>query len=524
MAVCGYCRSTLVREGEALRRIGHSAELFDDHTPLQLGSAGRYQGTGFALVGRLQMRHAQGTWNEWHALFDNGRSGWLSEDNGAYVFSFEGTPSDDLPNPADLTPGRSVAAGRRLWSVASVTAVRVHAAEGELPALPQMDRGWTVADLRNTDGEVATLEAGARTAPPTPTGSPGQLPPLDRVTWTIGRSVRLDELALTGLKAESAAQLQGRSIGCPSCGAALAPRLDRTQSLVCGQCKAVVDVSQGLGADLAWYRQDNGLEPLLPLGRVGKIRIGHAARDSELSWQVVGYAQWCETVADAEDEAEFWREYLLYHRTAGFAFLVDANDGWSWSRPLTGVPAGRGERVSYQGETYRKLYSYTARITYVLGEFYWPLKRDQRTDNVDYAGEGAARSKRLYREQTGDEVVWSEGGVLEGAAVARAFKIDAAQARAFARDAQPLGTVASSFGEWALNATRQLLTTSGIVILLFVILFLVSRCDDADDCEPVRQAFGAASNEYQQCLRDERRGGSGRGGSWGGWSSGGGHK
>ena len=29
-AVCSFCRSTLVREGEALRRIGQSAELFDD--------------------------------------------------------------------------------------------------------------------------------------------------------------------------------------------------------------------------------------------------------------------------------------------------------------------------------------------------------------------------------------------------------------------------------------------------------------------------------------------------------------
>ncbi|TAK77063.1 MAG: DUF4178 domain-containing protein, partial [Aquabacterium sp.] len=64
MAVCGFCRSTLVREGEALRRIGQSAELFDDHTPLQLGAAGSWQGAGFVLVGRLQLRYAQGTWNE----------------------------------------------------------------------------------------------------------------------------------------------------------------------------------------------------------------------------------------------------------------------------------------------------------------------------------------------------------------------------------------------------------------------------------------------------------------------------
>ena len=40
-AVCGYCQSTVVRQGEVLSRIGKMAELFDDHSPLQIGAAGR---------------------------------------------------------------------------------------------------------------------------------------------------------------------------------------------------------------------------------------------------------------------------------------------------------------------------------------------------------------------------------------------------------------------------------------------------------------------------------------------------
>jgi hypothetical protein len=59
-AICGFCRSTLVRDGEALRRIGSSAELFDDHSPLQLGVSGRYQGSAFTLVGRLQYGYTLG--------------------------------------------------------------------------------------------------------------------------------------------------------------------------------------------------------------------------------------------------------------------------------------------------------------------------------------------------------------------------------------------------------------------------------------------------------------------------------
>jgi hypothetical protein len=40
-AVCGYCQSTVVRDGEVLKRLGKMAELFADHSLLQLGAAGR---------------------------------------------------------------------------------------------------------------------------------------------------------------------------------------------------------------------------------------------------------------------------------------------------------------------------------------------------------------------------------------------------------------------------------------------------------------------------------------------------
>ena len=35
-AVCPYCQSTVVRDGDTLSRIGKMAELFDDFSPLQL--------------------------------------------------------------------------------------------------------------------------------------------------------------------------------------------------------------------------------------------------------------------------------------------------------------------------------------------------------------------------------------------------------------------------------------------------------------------------------------------------------
>ena len=513
-AVCSFCRSTLVREGDALRKIGESAELFDDHTPLQLGASGKYQGTPFTLVGRLQYGYAGGTWNEWHALFDSGpeggRSGWLSEDNGRYVVAFDlpadmAAPGSALPAAENLTVGGRLTIGAEVWSVASVTTANLVAAQGELPARPPLDHGFIVADLRNPRGEVGTLDYSEPARP----------------GWSVGRSVAISELAMTGLAEPAEKTLKVRGIECPSCGAPLDITLATTQSIVCGRCRAVVDVSQGVGADMAHYAQDNGSEPQLPLGTVGTLAFGNRPA---LPWQVVGYVERCTVPggSDDDDAQSFWREYLLYHRTEGFAFIVDAEDGWSWTAPITGVPESFGESVRHEGVLYRKLYDYTGKVTYVLGEFYWQVTRHQLTRNSDYQGTGAGGKKRLNREQTesgeSGEIVWSAGETLTADAVLKAFRLAPEKAAALQRDASPTFSGASLLAKvffW------------GFVVIVVLMLF---RCGGAGggsaDCESMRLSYGDASQEYQRCLADNR-GGSGLrtgGGAFGGFSTGGGHK
>ena len=75
-AVCGYCQSTVVRSGDVLTRLGKMAELFDDHSPLQLMASGRAKLDGkeqpFTLIGRLQYKTEAGVWTEWVAFLQDG--------------------------------------------------------------------------------------------------------------------------------------------------------------------------------------------------------------------------------------------------------------------------------------------------------------------------------------------------------------------------------------------------------------------------------------------------------------------
>ena len=499
-AVCSFCRSTLVRDGDALRRIGAVAELFDDHSPLQRGASGRLQGVAFTLVGRLQYRYAEGTWNEWHALFDNGaggtRSGWLSEDNGAYVFAFDAALAEAPPPFESLRAGQRLALGGQAWDVASVQRAGLLSAEGELPRPPRLQGEFGVADLRNAAGEVATLDYSS--APP---------------GWSIGRTVTLAELAMSGLRESSEKTLSGRALACPNCGAALELRLASTQSVTCGQCRAVVDVSQGVGAELAHYVQNNsppgGAEPQIALGRTGTLALG----GPPLPWQVVGFLERCDVPEGGDDdETTFWREYLLWNREAGFAFLVDAGEGWSWVRPLTGSPGAARDSLRWEGVSYRRRERYAARVTWVQGEFYWRVQRDEQAQVDDYEGTGSGARKRLSREETAREVTWSGGETLDAATVGAAFGLPQAQATGFSRDASP---VSSGLGVKTLVA---------LIVVLVIVMLLVERCS-SDGCDEVRATFGPQSNEYRQCQRNGSSGGGARGGSWGGWSSGGGgHK
>ena len=496
-AICGFCRSSLLREGDALRRIGVSAELFDDHSPLQLGVQGERQGLAFTLVGRLQIGYEGGSWNEWHALFDNQRSAWLSEDNGAYVISFDAPWPADAPALQGLAAGQRVLADGRAWDVASVQRARLIAAEGELPGAPPLQRKFTVVELRNSAGEVAALD-----------DSDAQQP-----HWSVGRSVALSELKLSGLKDMAEKSLGARSLQCPGCGAALEVKLATAQSLSCHQCQSVVDVSAGVGDELKHYQQNNagkdGAEPQIPLGSVS--RVDALVLDGEPGpWQVVGYQERCDIPDDHEEETSFWREYLLFNRSQGFAFLVDTNEGWSWVRPLTGVPVVRGEQAQWQDVSYRQRWSYAAKVTWVQGEFYWRVRRDERAQVTDYEGQGPHASKRLSREKTNNEVTWSAGRTLTAAEIADAFGIAPGARAAMLRDAAPLAGKGSGAGK-------------GLMIFAAVVaaMLLLSQCGEKD-CDEVKRSFGAASNEYLQCQSQAGSGYRGRSGSSYGSGSGGG--
>lgn len=465
-AVCGYCQSTVVRSGDVLQRLGKMAELFDDHSPLQLMASGRITLDGkeqpFTLIGRLQYKTEAGVWTEWVAFLEDGTMASLGEDNGAYVFTRPMDPGRILPEAARFRVGSTTAINGKPYSVAFSGQATLISAQGELPKLPALGQPFGLVELRSSDGEVLSIDYGH------------QPPHVER-----GRAVLLDDLKLQGLKDESAKSEKGRQFNCPHCGAPVQVQLSTTKSITCGSCASIISLESGVGGELRSAEQDEPVQPLIALGSKGQLQGVH--------WQVVGF-QHRMGVEPGDDEHFGWSEYLLYNQKRGFAFLVDSEEGWSLVRPTTGAPqmAANGRSATYLGTKYELKYSYEAETTYVLGEFYWQVTRGQKTSNRDFAS-----SKGLLSlEQTPSEVTWSSGDKLASDTVAKAFGLENKKDLLQRDDPGPF------------VASKGMGCGTIIVIAIIILLIILSDCS------------GSSGSGFTRSS----------GGSWGGYSSGGSHK
>jgi hypothetical protein len=471
----------VVRSGDTLARTGKMSELFEDFSPLQLMASGKWDGKPFTLIGRLQYKYAQGTWSEWIAGFDDGTTGSLSEDNGSFVFSTAFTSKSPVPTAAQFEVGHTTAINGKTFSIAANNSVILLSAQGELPKLPPLNAAFNIVELRGDQGDVISIDYGS-----------------DTPALSSGRAVLLEDLQLKGLKDEQAKTESGQQFACPNCAASLQVSLASTKSLTCKSCNSIIDVSGGINggaaAQLTYALQAEPVAPLIALGSTGQLQ--------GLTWQLVGFQHRMGYEVDDPDEHFCWTEYLLYNKKRGFTFLVDSTEGWSLAMPTTGAPtlSPNGSVATYLSNKYSQKYSYKAETTYVAGEFYWRVERGQQSNNTDFE-KGAVL---LSREETPNEVTWSMGSKLSSAAVAKSFNLkeDALNGGAEggggnvfkAADAKPISSIAGvGCG-----------TIVILIIILLFFLFLISRCSS---CDP----------KVENCS-------SSRSGSYGGFSSGGGHK
>ena len=180
-AVCPYCHTMLVRDDDNLKKIGEMAQLPDDMSPFQIGTGGVYNGVHFGIVGRLKIGWAEGSWNEWFIVSDDGRKGWLAEAQGFYSPCFEISAQDaqdDTKQALDdfaewgkghrperwgsRSPlGTDVTLNGKKYLVVDVQDAECIGCSGELPFSAPQGRKTKSIDLMDNDGGFASIEVSA---------------------------------------------------------------------------------------------------------------------------------------------------------------------------------------------------------------------------------------------------------------------------------------------------------------------------------------------------------------------------
>ncbi len=395
--VCEFCRSTLVRHGGNLESLGRMADLLEDASPIQLGSEGRYKGVHFAVIGRIQLRYAAGVWNEWHVLFDDMRSGWLSDANGEYTLSFLTPPKTELPAFPGIMPNDPVALAGREFIVSNREEAMCIAGEGELPFAFGAGYAAPLVDLREADGGgFASIDY-------------SETPPL----VFVGESLPFATFGFANLRGEIAAKPAGqvKALNCPRCASAIGIHDKAVQSVACPSCLTVLEHDNAGLRILQKAAAATRIEPLIPLGSVGRF-LGK-------DWTVIGFQERAVTV-DGKDYP--WQEFLLHHPEEGFRWLVESTGHWSWVSPVpraprytVGIPG-----VSHMGTEFRRFSTGSAVTRYVIGEFNWKIQVGETWELTDFI----APPQMLSREASHNEITWSLGDYLPAAEVTAAFKLD----------------------------------------------------------------------------------------------------
>ena len=449
VAVCEFCRATVMKDADAVKDLGKMSSVLEDFTRIQIGTAGVLWGRNFTVVGRIQLRYSAGMWNEWFLLFDDAGTCWLGDSSGLYTVTIEAKAEGALPAFESIEPGQLyVIAGER-YTASEKRSAECIGGQGELPF--RVGEGWQarVADFRAGPAFV-TLDYSDSDTP---------------VRYN-GVSVTLDDMKCQLLRddeqiKESAGKYRGKldALECPSCGTAIKYLPGVTTSLVCPSCQAQLDAAGPQAQILAQGEKVERVRTTIPLGAIAKV--------DGADHQAIG------VMVRADDEGTAWTEYLLYNTRSAFFWLVETDEGWSRSNVMSSWPSWQSTAADHAevgDASYKKLYDYPATVKFAAGAFNWRVA----AGDVVHVFEFQSGQARLAAELTSEELTWSRSTPVAFDQVktwfGNALRVD--PLRKMPSEPLPSTGMATKFLWWilGLNAIPLLFNFSGTFIYILLAL------------------------------------------------------
>lgn len=391
--VCDYCRATVLRSDRGLENLGRIADIANTPSLIAVGDQGTLSGRPFTVMGRVQLDHGAGPWDEYYVAFDYGTAwGWLAFAQGNWYVTAQTSavpipPYEALRLEMDLPLGAS-----GTLRVGELKQGAISSAEGELPGVFRPGQVRYYADCFGQRGAFATLDYGDRSGPP-------EL----FIGWVFPEA----EMQVTAAGPRTVQKVATDRIRCPSCGGDI-PKLsgERALRVGCPFCGAVSDIA---AQTVISTQEAARSRPEIPIGSRGVFDGTEYVCTATMT-----------RMAEVEGELFSWDEYLLFSQGIGYRWLVKDEGNWSWvvEVNIAELDLSRMPRlVTWNGQSFTARNRNEAIVDYVLGEVYWKVTVGDVTSVMDFVN----GTDVLSREGSEGEVHWSFSRQLPWSVIAQGF-------------------------------------------------------------------------------------------------------
>jgi len=398
------------------------ARLLPSHA--DQGQGGEH--VGAVIVGGVQWRHSLGgVWTEWalalkRAVALPGTQGelaevaWLSDHQGRLALLFERSPAAmrRFGSSNAATPGQRY---QTSWGRLECVDRGVAAAVGRVGQIPLALAGEVEREFIDFSGppdRVASLsfegerDANGRQA----------------ARFFYGHEVTAEQVRL-GL-----AEISKVEASCPRCGETLTRELVAGTQIVCRRCRTGSRwVGDGLERSFEQSRTVEAIE--LPIGARATLAGSFLANArSSLGSDLPPWPSRLEVVVRGfvvrsvvvDGETFHYSEYLLEVGSGGFVWLVLTDGKWYLARTVNSSLVSETARaVEFGGERFMLHEANRAVVVQVEGEHDYLIKPGDEAQVADYL----LGSRLVSKEETVDEIVWTECLLVPADAVARAFGV-----------------------------------------------------------------------------------------------------
>lgn len=178
MVTCDFCGHVSLIKDSGLDPTGRTAKLVQLPSIFYVDATGTIRGQSFRTLGRLRYQTVNSYWDEWFLVFDDGRRGWLVEDEGEFTFYAKKTLTGSVPPFDTVQAGTMVQIDGRNVFITEKGEAKIAGGEGQLAFTIMPGERIDYID-GTSDGKLVSLEYAE-----------------DEIEFAIGQPIGRDEIVL----------------------------------------------------------------------------------------------------------------------------------------------------------------------------------------------------------------------------------------------------------------------------------------------------------------------------------------